>query len=50
MDWLIGVASVAIVCALVGLLLFVLMYLMAAPRQSISRDDVFVEEQRSEEA
>ena len=29
MDWLIGAASVVTVCALVGLLLFVLMHLMA---------------------
>lgn len=50
MDWLIGIASVAIVCVAVGLLLFVLMHLMAASRQRMSRDDVFAEEQRSEEA
>ncbi len=45
MDWLIGIASVAIVCAVVGLLLFVLMHLMAASQQTTLRDEVPEEEQ-----
>lgn len=50
MDWLIGIASVATVCLLVGLLLFILMHLMAASQQVISRDDMLAEEQSHEEA
>ncbi len=50
MDWLIGIASVAAVCVLVGLLLFVLMHLMATSQQTMSREDVFGDEQERKEA
>ena len=43
MDWLIGVVSVAIVCGVVGLVLFVLMRLMVASRQTLSRDEAIAE-------
>ncbi len=49
MDWLIGIASVATVCILVGLLLFVLMHLMAASQQTIFRDEMPEEEQTHSE-
>lgn len=50
MDSLIGIASVALVCALVGLLLFVLMHLMAASHQPMPRADMSLEERIREES
>lgn len=49
MDWLIGIASVATVCILVGLLLFVLMHLMASSQQTRLTDEVLREEQTHSE-
>ncbi len=49
MDWLIGAVSVAIVCGVVGLLLFVLMHLMAASQQTTLRDELPEEEQTHSE-
>lgn len=49
MDWLIGIASVTAVCALVGILLFVLMHMMAGSWQTIARDETITEEQNRKE-
>lgn len=49
MDWVIGIVSVAIVCGVVGLVLFVLMRLMVASRQALSRDEVVAEGEPAEQ-
>lgn len=49
MGWLIGIVSITVVCASVGLLLFVLMHLMAASQQTLPRDQALAEWQDSKE-